>query len=111
MVKIVKRPWGVFKQFVLNKKCTVKIIEVNSGEELSLQLHKKRKEMWYFLTNGIVQIGNKRKNVKQGEVVEINKSKAHRVLAEKNKVVFLEISFGEFSEGDEIRLEDKYNRI
>jgi mannose-6-phosphate isomerase-like protein (cupin superfamily) len=110
MVKIVKRPWGLFKQFVLNKKCTVKIIEVDSGEELSLQLHKKRKEMWYFLTNGIVQIGDKRKKVNPKEVVDIDKGKAHRVLAGKNKVIFLEISFGEFSEKDEIRLEDKYNR-
>jgi len=110
MVKIIKRPWGNFKEFIKNKKCTVKILEVNPNEELSLQLHKKRKEMWYFLTNGIVQIGNKKKNVKQGEVVNIDKGKAHRVLSGKNKVEVLEISFGKFSEGDEIRLEDKYNR-
>ena len=110
MVKIVKRPWGLFKQFVLNKKCTVKILEINPKQKLSLQLHKQRREQWYFLTPGIVQIGTKKRNVKKGETVSIGKKVAHRLIAGKNKVLVLEISFGNFKEGDEIRLEDKYDR-
>jgi len=110
MVKIVKRPWGLFKQFILNKKCTVKILEVKPKQELSLQYHKKRVEMWYFLTNGVVQISNKKKKVSKGEIVNIKKNIAHRIIAEKNQVVVLEISLGKFSEKDEVRLEDKYKR-
>lgn len=110
MVKIVKKPWGSFKQFALNKKCTVKILEVNPGEELSLQSHKKRRERWYFLANGIAQIGSKKKKVKQGEVIKIDKNIPHRLIAGKNKVEVLEISFGNFDERDEIRFEDKYDR-
>ncbi len=109
-MKFVKRPWGSFKQFVKNKKCTVKIIEVNPGQELSLQKHKKREEMWHFLTNGIVQIGNKKEMIKKGQIVNIGKNTAHRLIAGKNKVKVLEISLGNFSENDEIRLEDKYGR-
>jgi len=110
MVKIVKRPWGNFKQFVLNKKCTVKIIEIKPHQELSLQKHKKRKENWYFLNPGIVQIGEKRKKIKEGGTVEIEKNVSHRILAGDKNVKVLEISSGNFSEDDEIRLEDKYNR-
>lgn len=110
MVKIVKRPWGDFKQFILNKKCTVKIIEVKLNEELSLQKHRKRKEMWYFLTNGIVQIGNKEKMIKKGQIVKIEKNVVHRLIAGNKKVQVLEISLGKFSESDEVRMEDKYKR-
>jgi mannose-6-phosphate isomerase-like protein (cupin superfamily) len=110
MVKIVKRPWGLFKQFVLNKKCTVKIIEIKPRQELSLQKHKEREENWYFITSGKVQIGNKKKSVKEGDLIKIGKNIPHRIIAGWKKVKVLEVSFGNFKENDEIRLEDKYNR-
>jgi len=109
-MKEVKRPWGAFKQFVLNKKCTVKIMEVNPHQKLSLQVHKKRVEEWYFLTPGIVQLGNKKIKVRRNNLITIKRNTPHRVIAGKQKVEFLEISLGNFSEGDEIRLEDNYGR-
>jgi len=109
-MKEVKRPWGVFKQFVLNKKCTVKIIEVNPHQELSLQVHKKRVEEWYFLTPGIVQLGNKKIKVRRNYMITIKRNTPHRVIAGKEKVEFIEIALGNFSESDEIRLEDNYGR-
>lgn len=110
MVKTVHRPWGEFKQFALNKKCTVKIIEVKPKQELSLQKHKFRQEEWYFLTPGIVQVGKRKKKIKEGGFVKIEKNTPHRLIAGNKEVRVLEISLGEFREGDEIRLEDKYNR-
>ena len=109
-VKIVKRPWGMFKQFVLNEKCTVKILEVKKNEELSLQKHKHRRENWYFITPGYVQLGKKVKKVKEGELIKVGKNVAHRIIAKGSDVKVLEISFGVFNENDEIRLEDKYGR-
>ena len=97
-------------QFVKNKKCTVKILEVKARQELSLQYHRKRKEMWYFLTDGFVQIGMEKKKVKKGELVVIKKRMAHRVFSKNKKIVFLEVSVGRFSERDEVRIEDKYGR-
>lgn len=108
-MKIVKKPWGVFKQFVLNQKCTVKILIINPNQELSLQVHRKRNENWYFLTPAIVQLGNKKFKVKKNQLVIVKKNTPHRVIA-KNKVEFLEISEGKFNENDEKRLEDKYGR-
>lgn len=110
-MKKVVRPWGNFKQFVLNKKCTVKILEVNPKQKLSLQLHNKREEMWYFLDDAFGEIGNKKLKIKQGSIVKVPKRKVHRIMAGKNKVRVLEISLGEFKEGDEIRLKDAYGRI
>jgi mannose-6-phosphate isomerase len=95
-MKEVKRPWGVFKQFVLNKKCTVKILEIKPRQKLSLQMHKHREEKWYFLTPGIAQIGARKKRVKEGDIIEIGKNVSHRILAGNKKVLVLEISFGNF---------------
>ena len=110
-MKIVKKPWGDFKQFVLNEKCTVKILEVKPNSILSLQKHKKRKEMWYFLTEGYCIVGNSDKKVNEGGTVVINKNTSHRLYAKNKNVKVLEISFGKFDENDIIRLEDKYGRI
>ena len=109
-VKTEQRPWGCFKVFAFNEKCTVKILEVNQGEELSLQTHKNRDELWYFLTAGLVQLGEERIAVEPGQKVEIKRGVQHRIIAEENNVVVLEVSFGEFDEKDEVRLEDKYGR-
>ena len=109
-MKEVEKPWGGFKQFILNKKCTVKILIVKPNQALSLQKHKKRKEMWFFLTPGNIQVGKKKTKVKKGELIRINKNVAHRLFAKKKKVEVLEISEGKFSEKDVIRLEDKYGR-
>lgn len=105
-----KRPWGLFKTFALNQKCTVKLLEIKPYESLSLQKHKKRDECWYFLDNAIVQIENKKIKVKEGSLINIKKNQEHRIIAEKNKVKVIEVSFGIFDEKDEIRLKDKYGR-
>ena len=44
-MKIVKKPWGAEKHFIFNKKCSVKILRVKPKGILSLQKHKKRKEI------------------------------------------------------------------
>ncbi len=110
IIKKVSRPWGDFKQFVKNKECTVKILSVKKNETHSLQKHKERKEMWYFLTDGYVQIGNEIKKIKKNEHVEIPKKEIHRLFAKRKDVEVIEISFGKFDEKDEIRLYDEYGR-
>ncbi len=109
-MKIINRPWGSFTEFIKNKKCTVKIIELKPRQDLSLQYHKTRDEMWYFFNKAFVQIGDKIQKVIPGDVVKIGKGKMHRVMAGWKRVRFLEISLGHFKEGDEIRLEDEYGR-
>ena len=111
MTKEVKKPWGKFRQYALNKKCTVKLITINPNQILSKQKHKKRSEFWVALdSNLIFEIGNKKFSAKKGQEVIIPKNTAHRVSAKK-KARFLEVSFGDFDEKDIIRLEDKYGRV
>ena len=108
----IERPWGNFRQFTLNNPSTVKIITVKPNEMLSLQSHKKRSEFWHVISgDGIVQIGEVKKNTIAGDEHEIAVDEKHRLGAGPNGLQVLEIAIGEFDENDIIHYEDKYGRI
>jgi mannose-6-phosphate isomerase len=107
---ITKKPWGYFETFSINEKCTVKLITLNSGGRLSLQIHKRRDELWIALDSGlIVEIGSKKKKARIGEKFHIPKGTLHRASATR-KARILEISTGHFDENDIVRIEDDYGR-
>ena len=110
-MKRVIKPWGEFLRFTLNERSTVKIINVKPHQVLSLQYHHNRKEMWYFLTEGYVQIGEKKRKVKEGEIVNVEKGQIHRIFSKGKRVRVLEIAEGKFNEKDIVRLKDKYGRV
>ena len=113
--KDFKRPWGGFIKFIDNKPCTVKILYIKKGESLSLQYHQLREEFWYLISGKIkVSLGKnlkllKKKTLKEGQFISVPKKFLHRIEGLTSAKV-LEISFGKFKEGDEIRYEDKYGR-
>jgi mannose-6-phosphate isomerase-like protein (cupin superfamily) len=106
-----ERPWGSFERFTLNEPSTVKIITVNAGEAFSLQKHKGRDEWWKILGgDGKVTIGGTKKELQTGEEYFVPRGTEHRIEAGTSLVFFLEISFGDFDEGDITRLDDRYGR-
>lgn len=106
----VKKPWGFFTQYTANQKVTVKIIQVNKKQTLSLQMHFKRSELWIPLDNGLIaEINGKKTKTAIDKPLFIPKKTKHRLYANK-KARILEISFGQFDEKDIIRFEDKYGR-
>ncbi len=110
-VKKVLKPWGYFERFIQNEKSTVKILYLSPYEELSLQRHFKREEFWLILEGSCqLTINDKTFQAGKGEYFEIKKGEKHRAKSQAQKVSILEISKGDFSEKDIIRLEDKYRR-
>jgi mannose-6-phosphate isomerase-like protein (cupin superfamily) len=107
-----ERPWGSFDEFCKNKQCTVKILSLKPNEELSLQYHYKRTEFWRIIEGeATVEIGGKKIKGNEGDEFFIPKEKKHRARAGEKPVKILEISFGDFDENDEVRVEDKYKRV
>ena len=109
--EIITRPWG--KEFILIRKKNfwVKDIFIKNGHKASLQNHKGRKEIWIALSGKSAAIlGNKRKNLNPGDVVNINKGQKHRWIGVHNSRI-LEIAFGKLDERDIIRYQDDYGRI
>lgn len=107
-----KRPWGSFTRFTNNELSTVKLLSVNSGEQLSLQYHNKREEFWRVLEgNPEITIGDEKISAKVGDEFTIGVGVKHRISAVGGDVLILEVSKGDFDEDDIVRLEDKYNRV
>src|SRR5436190_12045687 len=96
-----KRPWGSFTRFTNNEPSTVKILNVNKGEQLSLQYHNHRQEFWKVLRGSPeIVIGDKVHEGNVGDEFLIDVKTNHRISAPDDDVEILEISTGEFDEDD-----------
>ena len=107
-----KRPWGEFHQFAHNTQTTVKILTVNPGEAISYQFHRYRDELWVALTDGLqITLDSHVFIAIPYDPVFVPKLTKHRVTGVgEEPAKWLEVSFGEFNESDEVRLEDRYSR-
>lgn len=110
----VDKPWGSFDQFVLNTPCTVKILTCAPGQQLSLQKHSHRGELWIALDAGVlVERDGEILRPSKGEEVWLPIGSTHRLKCDASTphpVRVLEISLGTFDEADIERLQDDYGR-
>jgi mannose-6-phosphate isomerase-like protein (cupin superfamily) len=61
--------------------------------------------------SGVWEIGGIKHDFAIGEEKLVPISAKHRIIAGKDGISILEISIGEFDEGDIVRYEDKYGRV
>lgn len=113
---IVEKPWGSYEVIKEWEGCLIKILYVNPGERLSLQLHEKRNEFWYCLYGqGKATVDfpyPQFYNLFQGNCVEIPPETMHRLenTDEYRILVVLEVQKGVCDEEDIVRFEDEYGR-
>ena len=109
---IEARPWGSFEQYVQNEACSVKIITIDAGQQLSLQSHRLRSEWWIVLDDAMdVELDGARFTLRQHEEIFIPLGSKHRVFGLSKPCRWLEIAFGTFDENDITRYEDTYGRL
>ncbi len=107
----VSRPWGSFSQYAHNREVTVSLMQVNSGQRLSLQSHTGRAELWIVLDNGAeIQVGNEILYPDKGEEIWIPAETMHRLSSTGPAVRVLEVAFGNWQQEDITRFEDDYQR-
>ena len=111
-IRVDERPWGRFTQYAMNRTCTVKVIRVEPGEQLSLQRHRNRDELWVALDEGLeFSIGEDVFAAEVGDPHLVPAGMLHRVRGTgEGGARFLEVAFGEFDEDDIERLDDAYGR-
>jgi len=103
--------WGFESVHVLNeKKLTIKTLLLLDGESTSLQFHKSRDEFWFAISPVRVVKGEEEILLKKDGMICIPRGKKHR-LAGVDMSWIVEVSYGDFSEDDIVRLEDKYGRV
>lgn len=107
------KPWGEAVTFYsAQNECKVKRLVINPGQSISLQRHKNREEHWIVVSgSGRIVRNDEMFCVKKGDYIYIPKGSIHRIVADKDVVVLIEIQMGaELSEDDIERLDDIYNR-
>lgn len=107
------RPWGRWKVVEAAANFTLKTIEVNPGQRLSLQYHNHRSEHWVVVAGkGIVTIGGDTLRVDPGSHVYVPRETKHRIENDGDeKLAFIEVQFGDrLEEADIVRVEDDYHR-
>ena len=111
-IKIVEssgRPWGEWIRY--ETPVCLKTLRVEAGEELSLQRHHFRSELWAVLEGyPRVTADNFTARLAPGDVFWIEPEAIHRLEVEETAVLILEMSFGFYDEADIERLADRYGR-
>lgn len=107
------RPWGFFETLSLGPRFQVKLLHVNPGGKLSMQMHHHRSEHWIVVQGTArVFIGEIEKLVRENESVYIFATQWHR-LENPGKVPLeiIEVQIGTYlGEDDILRTDDVYHR-
>jgi mannose-1-phosphate guanylyltransferase/mannose-6-phosphate isomerase len=107
------RPWGYFETLSLGPRFQVKVLHVNPGGKLSMQMHHHRSEHWVVVQGTAkVVIGDSERLVRENESVYIVATQWHR-LENPGKVPLeiIEVQIGTYlGEDDILRADDVYHR-
>ena len=112
-VRRVEKPWGHEVIYGLTERYCGKLLFIRKGEQLSLQLHRRKDEVIY-VHEGTIELeiraddgGEEREVVGPGHAFRLRPGVVHRWAALEDAVV-LEVSTPELD--DVVRLEDRYGR-
>jgi len=111
--KMIRRPWGHYREYARNRTCTVWMVEMKPGESGSLQSHENFDELWTMLSDGaVVQVGERMLHPKAFDEIYIPRGTKHRLSNEDGfaPVRMFEVAYGPVSDEDKVRYEDKYGR-
>ena len=107
------RPWGDYLSIASNEKWQVKLINVRSGESLSMQKHQYRAEHW-VVVKGLaeVTIEDKKYILKENQSTFIPLGFKHQLSNPgKENLSIIEVQCGSYlGEDDIIRYDDRYGR-
>ncbi len=107
----VDKPWGFYRQYALNRTCSVRMIVLEPSQETSLHWHNLRSDLWIILDDDVkVQIGDETHVATAGEEFFIPSEQVHRLESLGKECRILEIAFGYCVEDDIHRLADDYGR-
>ncbi len=111
--KKIYRPWGHYLSIVEDSRWQVKLIQVKSGEQLSLQMHHHRSEHWVVVSGTAeVEIDANKKVLTENQSIYIPLGSKHRLTNPgKIPLILIEIQSGSYvGEDDIVRFEDRYGR-
>lgn len=113
-MSITKKPWGYEELWAKTDRYAGKIIYINSGKRLSLQLHREKEETIRVLEGRLLLVcGDSEDSLQEimlnpGESMHISPGLIHRFCAPDGDVKLMEVSTTELD--DVVRIQDDYGR-
>ena len=117
-----QKPWGEYTDFFRSPECTMKVLIIKEGEQISYQKHERRGEFW-FITQGnpVLKLSVSPDNplveftqsvLTEKSTIEIPAHWWHQLTAPEGggDVIICEMQFGECSEDDIERVDDQYEK-
>ncbi len=107
------RPWGFYESILEDERWKVKIITVNPGAKLSLQMHHHRSEHWVVVQGTAeVEIDGEIFSLSENESTYVPLGSTHRLSnPSENLLKLIEVQSGTYlGEDDIVRLDDIYGR-
>jgi mannose-6-phosphate isomerase-like protein (cupin superfamily) len=117
-----ERPWGAYWVTTVARPdvtpiAATKILRIDAGQSLSLQVHRLREEHWFALSPGLVvthgpMIGELRQTALAPETTFVVPAGwLHSIANPTDRSIgVIETMFGEYDEDDIVRLSDQYGR-
>ncbi len=113
-IEKTERPWGWYENISEVKGNKVKRIRVHPGQQLSLQKHHQRAELW-VVVQGLahVMLNDQHLDLTVGQHVDIAAGVVHRLSNQTDAALeIVEVQFGTYlGEDDIVRLQDDYGRV
>jgi mannose-6-phosphate isomerase len=126
-IKVFRRPWGSGEIYADSENCSVRILAIDAGQQLSFQRHLARDELFVALDNNIgIDLSSDSFDdeaagrfedridsvaLAEGDYLLIPRGTWHRLRSSTTRVRVLEVSFGIYDEDFDIeRLLDLYGR-
>jgi mannose-6-phosphate isomerase-like protein (cupin superfamily) len=103
-----KTPWGSWETMCTRPGFKVKILTIEKGRRLSLQMHKYREEHWIVISGkGAAYYGDRVMPLEKGFYIRVYPGQKHRLQAD----LRTDLQLGAIlDEKDIVRLEDDYGR-
>ena len=112
--KKIYRPWGFYISLEEGPRWQIKVISVNPGASLSLQMHHHRSEHWIVVSGTAqVELDSKKMILNENQSTYIPVCSKHRLSNPgKIQLELIEVQSGSYLGEDDItRYEDAYNRV
>ena len=113
-VRRVEKPWGHELIVAHTERYVGKLLHIEPGQALSLQLHD-RKDETFFVASGSIELvveedgALTRRTLAQGDSYHVAPKTRHRMIAGDDGCDLFEVSTPELD--DVVRLEDRYGRV
>jgi mannose-6-phosphate isomerase len=110
----VDRPWGWYETLIEHEGYKVKRIQVEPGQQLSLQKHNQRAEHWAVVQGrAVITLDERVVVLSVGQHCDIAVGQVHRLRnpSSSESVQIIEVQYGRYlGEDDIVRLQDDYGR-